>query len=139
MTADLPLSYIGDNKIASWTGTVTGGTPPYSVRIDWNDGQQATITTSGGRQSFTHTYATLASYDPLITVADSGKHAISEQFAVGAYTLAATKSDLGTDSNAPVVAFGTLIGLYGMLLTTISISGIIWLEAKHAAHHEMAV
>jgi len=137
VTANAPVSYLGADKTTAWTGTISGGTPPYHIHIDWSDGKQATTTNNGGPQSFGHTYFALASYNPLITVADSAGHATSEQFAVGTYTEAAPKINPASYST-PAVTPKTLLGLYGMFLTAISVSGIIWLEAKHAARHEAA-
>ncbi len=137
VTANAPLSYLGADKTSTWAGTISGGTPPYHIRIDWSDGKQVTVTNSGGPQSFEHNYFTLASYNPLITVADSAGHATSQQFAVGAYMVAAPKINPASYTTTAVTP-KTLLGLYGMLITAISVSGIIWLEAKHAARHEAA-
>jgi len=133
-----PLSYLGDDRAASWTGTVSGGTPPYHIHIDWDDGKQDNITSNSGNQSFGHAYIRLASYNALITVADSAGHATSQQFAVGAYTLAAAKTSL-TAYRTSVVTPATLFGLYGMFLTAVSVSGIVWVEAKHTARHRVAL
>lgn len=141
LAADTPFSYLGADKTAVWTGTISGGTPPYHVHIDWNDGQQITLDTTAGKQYFSHTYAALQSYDPLFSITDSGGNVMTRQFAVSAYTIAAPKaSQASLDEALPAsaVSASTLIGLYGLLLTAVSISGIIWLEAKHAARHAVA-
>jgi hypothetical protein len=135
LTANQPFSSLDSNTSATWSGMISGGNPPYHVHIDWNDGTQDNVTNTGGQQSFDHTYSKFTSYNPLITVADSAGHAASEQFAVGTYTLAAAKISPST-YDTPAVTPATLLGLYGMLITAVSISGIIWLEAKHAARHE---
>jgi len=135
VTASAPFSSLDSDNSAMWSGTISGGTPPYHIHIDWNDGKQDNLTSVNTQQSFKHTYVTFASYNPLLTVADSGGHATSEQFAVGSYTLAAAK--ISPSSYNAAVTPATLLGLYGMLVTAVSISGIIWLEAKHAAQYEL--
>ncbi|HSX06180.1 MAG TPA: hypothetical protein VLG92_00480 [Candidatus Saccharimonadia bacterium] len=136
LSTDAPFSYLGSDNTASWSGIISGGAPPYHIHIDWNDGSQDNLVSGGGQQSFSHGYIRLASYNPLITVADSANHTTNQQFAVGTYTLAAAKISPSTYTSAVTPA--TLFGLYGILVTTVSISGIIWLEAKHAARHELA-
>ena len=139
ITSTTPFSYLGADKTAVWNGSITGGTAPYHVHIDWNDGSQSTNTVSGDAQHFSHTYATLQSYDPLLSVTDSAGHAVSQQFAVAAYTTATLGSSLVATTNPGPqgpIATTTLLGFYGLLLTVASVAGIIWLEAKHSARQQ---
>jgi len=137
LVADTPFSSLDSDASVNWSGIVSGGTAPYHIHIDWNDGKQDNFTTADSRQSLSHHYIKFASYNPLVTVADSAGHATSQQFAVGTYTLAAAK--ISASAYHTAVTPKTLFGLYGILLTVVSVSGIIWLEAKHAARQEIVL
>ena len=52
--------YTSEN--ASWDMTIQGGKPPYSLNIDWGDGQQSTITrSSAGTFKMVHYYSKASS------------------------------------------------------------------------------
>ncbi len=142
LTAAAPLSYLGATKTATWSGTITGGTPPYHVHIDWNDGKQTDVNVKAGKQSFSHMYTSLTSYDPLISVIDSAGNAVNEQFTVSAYTTASPQTSLtayNDSASQSTVSARTLFGLYGLFITTISICGIIWVEARHTARQAITI
>jgi hypothetical protein len=132
------MLWLGDDKAATWAGTITGGTPPYKVLIDWGDGTSKTSSDQGaGDASFGHTYTTLQPYNMSLSVTDADHVALHEQFAVASFsTSAASISVLGsatTKPNSPLSNSGTVLGLYGLYLTAVAIFGIAWIEAKHAA------
>ena len=52
---------------ASWSG----GTPPYTVEIDYDDGNRDSKSTSGYSATFTHTYSEAKTYEAKIIVTDS--------------------------------------------------------------------
>lgn len=123
------------DRTAAWEGTVTGGTAPYQMLIDWGDGKRNSYTITADSQHFTHHYGALRSYNARIAARDTTGQSVQQQYAVTSYASLA---------NAPVAAAAstanpapTLVaGLYGLFLTVLSVSCIIWLEAKHAARQE---
>jgi PKD repeat protein len=62
----------------AFTGTGTGGTPPYSYSWDFGDGSAANTT-----QNPSHTYTSAGTYTPTLTVTDSSSPAQSATSSVG--------------------------------------------------------
>jgi hypothetical protein len=137
ITPNGTMLWLGDDKTATWAGTITGGTPPYKVLVNWGDGTIKTFDQDAGNASFDHAYTELQPYNMSLSVTDASHIALHEQFAVASFsTSAASLSVLGsatTKPTSPLSNSGTVLGLYGLDLTAIAICGIAWIEAKHAA------
>jgi hypothetical protein len=68
-----PFIVFGPGADAIWTGTITGGVPPYHVHINWGDGTSSDYTVSAaGDRNFRHHYRAMKSYDITMTVTDCG-------------------------------------------------------------------
>lgn len=62
----------GPNMDAVWRGTISGGTLPYKVQIDWGDGKKSAYTIyDQSQQAFGHGYENPGYYTVIITVTDS--------------------------------------------------------------------
>ncbi len=139
LSASVPFSVLGADRTAVWDGTISGGTAPYHVLIDWGDGNRSTyMVTTADSLHYTHHYHDIVSRNARIAVQDDTGGSVQQQYATVAYTalgsLGQTANQSGSNGvNRPMVA-----GLYGLFLTVLSISCIIWLEAKHSARHEGA-
>jgi hypothetical protein len=131
------LLWLGDNKTATWAGTITGGTPPYKVYIDWGDSTRDTTDQTAGNASFNHTYSTLQPYNMSLSITDAAHVALHEQFAVASFaTSSASLNVLGSATTKPVSPFAgssKVMGLYGLYMTAVAVVGIVWLEARQAA------
>lgn len=68
----------------SWEIHISGGTPPYSIRIDWGDGKTETLSLTGGTSfTLTHTYTSAGTYTPVIRALDNtGQQAALQLLAV---------------------------------------------------------
>ena len=128
-----PFVYLGADRTATWTGTIVAANDsPQQVHIDWGDGNQSNLTVRPGTQSFSHQYATLASRNIWLAVANTSGTATPEQFAVTAYTAPTTAAATVGSTTTPLDT-STMVGLYGLYVTALSITAVFWLEAKHAA------
>ncbi|HSX31256.1 MAG TPA: hypothetical protein VLE99_05040 [Candidatus Saccharimonadales bacterium] len=140
ITTNSNFSYVGADKTATWNGSITGGIATYHVHIDWGDGTLTDLTVPAGNQHFSHTYGTLRSHNPLISLVDASGNRSSRQFAAAAYTnslLGLSSAALVTPQPTSTVGARTLFGLYGLFITVLSVCAIVWLEAKHAARQEV--
>jgi len=81
-----------------FTGSANGGTPPYTYRWDFGDGQWSSL------QNPSHTYETAGDYIAALTVTDkdAAKAVSSVNIAVGNPALAATITADATSGNAPL-------------------------------------
>jgi hypothetical protein len=134
---DEPFIVFGPDKDAVWTGSITGGTAPYRVRIDWGDGSIVFYTiTKPGQQQFSHHYHVMRAYTITMQVTDHSGQSVTRQYAavtpyvapltVGGNTTTPTgRSPLGTP---------TLIGLYGVYLLLLAGFGSLWLRAHEFAY-----
>jgi hypothetical protein len=131
ITSDNPFIYAAGSDI-TWTGSVTAyGQNTAYVHIDWGDNTQSNYSVQPGPQSFSHHYATLASHNILLSASNAAGNVGSIQIAEAGFTTATfpqPTAPVSFYSNTPTVA-----GLYGLYLTAVSATSIIWLEAKHAA------
>ena len=66
----------------NFTGSATGGTPPYSYSWNFGDG------TSSSEQSPTHTYSEVGDYTATLTVTDSQSNQDSDSVIINAYAYA---------------------------------------------------
>ncbi len=135
ITAEAPYDVLSFDQTTAWNGTIAGGTAPYRVTIEWGDGKSDSYSvTTADAQRFTHRYSTLQSYNARIAVADASGHFAQQQYAAVSYVIPTTPAT--TITTTPLVT-PTLAGLYGLFLTTVSVCGIVWLEARHAARQEL--
>jgi len=130
ITSDAPFVYAAGNDI-TWSGTIgTAKQTTEYVHVDWGDNSQSNYTVLSGPQSFSHHYATLASHNIVLDVANAASAVGNTQIAEAGFTAATFPQPAAPASfysNTPTIA-----GLYGLYLTAISATGIVWLEAKHA-------
>lgn len=124
---DQPFMY-ADGQSVTWTGTI-GTSGVESVHMDWGDNSQSDYTVQAGPQQFTHRYNSTGSHNALLTVADAEGASTSIQFASAALTnYTAPKPEA-----VPFSSSKTVFGLYGLYVTALSVTGVIWLEARHSA------
>jgi len=133
ITATNPFIYLGTGNTAVWDGSITGGTPPYHVRIDWGDGTQDTQVLGAATHTLSHIYRAYTPHNIYLT-ASSHDYFATAQYAVVTPTNAPVTDATDTD-NQSLVNTSTAFGLYGLYVTLLAVFGIIWLEAKHAGHH----
>jgi hypothetical protein len=135
---DEPFDLVGANNAAQWNGHVSGGTAPYRVTVDWGDGKRASYTTADGQLQYTHQYTAGTSHRITVAVADAGNQFAQLQYAAVNYL--AIMNTPAALLNTPMASgrpnARMLAGLYGLYITVLAGSGIIWIEAKHAARHE---
>ena len=136
IAASGPFIYAAGNNI-TWTGVIGAASQNGSeyVHVDWGDNSQSNYTIKAGPQSFNHTYATLASHDILLTAFKSAQNSSSEQFAETGFSSASFPQS--TVTIAPLTNSRTIAGLYGLYLSALCVTILIWTEAKHASreHH----
>ncbi len=93
---------------AIWRGSFAGGTTPYTVRVEWGDGQTDTHTVADQKeQAFSHTYQHKQVYDIVIRVTDaSGGTTTLHIIALTPYLPPGTIGDIsGYQPMAPILAF----------------------------------
>jgi hypothetical protein len=114
------------NSTATWSGTVYGADPSYTLDIDWGDGNQERQTVNPGSQEFSHRYTTFASYNVAFTLSNATA-SYTQQYAVASYTAATpSANNLGT---ARPASGSTTLGLYGLFVTVVAVVGIVRLHA----------
>jgi hypothetical protein len=124
---DQPFAY-ADGRSVTWTGTIGTSGNEY-VHLDWGDNSQSNYTVQAGAQQFTHRYSSGGSHNVLLAVADNAGQSSAIQFASAAFTAYVPTKPVAT----PLYQSRTVAGLYGLYLTVVAVTGIVWLEAKHAA------
>ena len=137
LSAGEPFTILQADLSATWAGSITGGTPPYKVLVDWGDGHVDSHTVAQADQQFTHRYAALQSYNARVAVTDAVGASAQQQYAATAYEAVLVPVATLTQPSGPGGPF--VAGLYGLFLTVTCVSAIIWLEAKHAARQEVVV
>jgi hypothetical protein len=130
-STDSPFIYAAD-KTVTWAGTIDGvnSTNEY-VHIDWGDNNQSNYTVQAGAQTFSHYYSSLASHNVLLAVSNSSGQTYSRQFAEAGFTAATFPQPA-----APTLPYSNsraIVGLYGLYLSALSVTVLVWLEAKHSA------
>ncbi len=81
------------SETARFSGTILGGTPPYSLRINWTDGSDAYLLVAApGNFSASHAFVA-GTYEPVVTVTDASglvaQAAVPESVVVSAGTAVA--------------------------------------------------
>lgn len=142
VTIDEPFIIFSPEKDAVWSGTITGGTLPYKVHINWGDGSSSDYTvTKSGQQRFSHHYHSMESHQIVLRVIDaSGRGVMQNYAAVTQYRPPVTgigSSTLPTP-RAPFRG-STPLALYGAYLVLIAIFGYAWLKLHpHFAYAKLA-
>jgi hypothetical protein len=135
-----PFNLVGADNTADWNGRINGGTAPYRITVDWGDGNRNTYTTTDAQLHYIHQYHTSESHNITLAVADGSNQFAQMHYAAVNYfavmnTPAALLSTTAASGNPNA---RILAGLYGLYITALAGSAIIWIEAKHAARHEAA-
>ena len=126
-----PFVYAGAKDI-TWAGSIgASGQGNVFAHIDWGDNSQTNVTVQAGPQQFTHHYAALASHNILVAASNTAGATGSMQFASSAFTKYTAPVVAGTTGSSPFSS--TVMGLYGLYVSALAVTGIVWLEAKHAA------
>lgn len=76
VTNDAPVS-LAPGSIGTWHLNASGGTPPYTFLVSWDDGQTSSLQTS---TTFTHAFNGAGTYRPLF----AGRDSLNRQASVGA-------------------------------------------------------
>ena len=141
ISGDEPFVYAGAKDI-TWAGNIgTSGQGTVYAHIDWGDNSQSNYSVQAGPQSFSHHYAALTSHNILLAVSNTAGSASSRQFAASAFTTYTPTTLVSSTTNASPFNTSMVMGLYGLYVTALAVTGIVWLEAKHAARqhqHAMA-
>jgi len=123
---DKPFIIFGPARDAIWTGTITGGTLPYKVSIDWGDGtSQDYRITKRGAQEFTHHYRAMRPHLITLDVTDASGRGITKSYA------AVTPYAPPAFTKTPILPWGGSIplGLYGAYLLLLAFFGSLWVRA----------
>ena len=134
----------GPSRDATWTGSFSGGTPPYTVQIDWGDGTVNTYAVrDSSQQEFTHHYRHIAPYDITIHVTDTSGDSLTEHFAAVSPYIAPI---VGGPTQKGfwewlqgIIGGPEAIGLYGGYITILSIFALIWTHAQPPAYAHAAI
>jgi hypothetical protein len=138
LVADAPFAFLGAEKTGAWSGTISGGTAPYYLHIDWGDGKQDNYKPAVGTGQYSHRYTKVQPYNAAFYLTDSHGHSTTLQYAVASYSTAAPVSTATTNTKTPLMT-PQVAGLYGLFVSTLAICGIIYLEAKHAHKHPLPI
>ncbi|TAK89701.1 hypothetical protein EPO04_01180 [Patescibacteria group bacterium] len=150
-----PFMKFGPNQPAIWVGSISGGSRPYHVVVDWNDGTTSTRNIGDEEVSLEHTYSSMKTYAVKVSATDtSGQAVISTFLAITPYQpqqfcdLPSAQSqpdwahaESGQDCaklpqvTAPVVPLGPLKGigvfmLGGGYMAAISVYAVSWVDAR---------
>lgn len=134
LASDQPFVY-ADARDVTWSGTIGGTQGTDFVHIDWGDNSQSNLSVQPGPQTFSHHYATLSSHNILFAVSNKAGGSVNEQFASSAFTAYIAPTPVISKAS-PFTP--TVLGLYGLYVTALAVTGIIWLEARHAARQHTA-
>jgi hypothetical protein len=125
--ADKPFIVFGPAKDAVWSGTITGGTLPYQVYIDWGDGSSNDYLISvSGKQQFNHHYTSMQSHLILLRVTDANGHSITRHYAAVTPYIPPVLSTL-LPKNPSLPFQGSIpLGIYGLYVLLLAIFGFVW-------------
>lgn len=129
VTIDEPFIVFGPTKDAVWPGTITGGTLPYKVQVDWGDSSSnAYSVTESGSRRFTHHYRSMQPHIIVMRVTDAAGRAVLRDYA------AVTPYVPPAAVVAPTLPWGGSkpLGLYGVYLLLLAVFGGLWVRAHHS-------
>jgi hypothetical protein len=123
LTIDEPFIVFGPAKDAIWSGSITGGTLPYHVHIDWGDGKSSNYTlTKDGHQDFAHHYRSMQPHIITLKATDSGgRGAVQRYAAVTPYIAPPLITVPRNPWNGSIP-----LGVYGIYLILLAIVGRMW-------------
>lgn len=126
---------LGPDGSAAWHGSISGGTPPYAVSIEWGDGETDKHTiTDHAERLYTHRYGTLHPYSITVRVTDARDG--TSTFRTVAVTLALHAlqgvKDSGSGQLPPLMVF---IDKYMWQIYIVTLSGLIFLWYLEHGHH----
>lgn len=129
ITIDTPFITFGPAKDAIWSGTITGGTLPYKVHIDWDDGSSSNYAISkSGPQQFVHHYTSMQPHLITLRVTDAdGRGLVRSYAAVTPYVAPAIGDIVPTSPKLPFR--GSLpLAIYGLYLLILALFGFLWIR-----------
>lgn len=131
LTIDTPFITFGPQKDAVWLGSVSGGTAPYTLSIDWGDGTTESHQLGlPGQQSYRHHYHLTQPYDITVQVRDTSGQIITRHYAaVTPYIAPPITGLFSTRPKQPIWGGPKVIGLYGIYLMILAGFGWLWLRA----------
>jgi hypothetical protein len=132
ITSESPFIVFGPTADAVWNGSISGGTPPYRISIDWGDGtRQAFINRTSDKQSFSHHYTHLKTFRVTLQITDSAGQSITRTIAAispATFNHPATGSGVIT-ANSPQTMW--LYAAYGQFL---ALTLLFW-RYEYLRHH----
>ncbi len=131
-----PYAVISPTGQVAWQGTIRDGSLPYSVTVDWGDGQMSTYKVGDNlEQSFSHQYSNITTHTIIVKVADAyGDTATVYSVAVTYRTQ--QNLGLGVDGHLPSMSpFVSFIERYIWHIYIITLSSLIFLwYIEHGRH-----
>lgn len=128
---DAPFLLIKPNQSLVWTVVISGGESPYTITVDWGDGNKKTYAaTTAGEQNLEHIYTTTKNKIIRISVRDAtGKEVYTTVAGV-------TFQQQNSGSVAGVIATGdgtyiSLINIWILYALIMALVPLLWLEARH--------
>jgi len=134
LTIDEPFIIFSPIKDALWSGTITGGTLPYHVHIDWGDGHSNDYTIAHqGHQQFTHHYSSMTPHIIHFHLLDTDGRSISRTYAAVTPYVAPLGSIIVPTTPLPFQGSKPL-GIYGAYLVLLAAFGYLWIHAGAFAY-----
>jgi hypothetical protein len=122
---DRPFVVFGPTKPAIWSGTFTGGTLPYHVRISWGDYKNDDYTLEkSGEHSFSHFYRAMKPHDITIKATDSDGRSMTAHYA--AVTPYRSPAALLGATPHNWLGLGKLLVIYATYLMVLLLLGLLW-------------
>ena len=134
LTVDTPFITFGPQKDAVWLGSVSGGTAPYTLSINWGDGTtESHQLGQPGQQNYQHHYRLMQPYDITVQVRDTSGQIVTRHYAAVTPYIAPPVASLFSTRPSPSIWAGpTIFGLYGMYLVLLAGFGWLWLHTTNA-------
>jgi hypothetical protein len=151
ITSDNPVILFGPTKPAVWTGTLKGGTPPYSVTVYWGDGTVKRLKNwNEGQQTIKHSYAEARTYEVKIELRDATGYAVTTSITAispaewSAYTPIPGVGGLAGGSGGSGLLGALNVShtwiLYTLYITTVVVLTMLWhIERSHFARQYVPV
>lgn len=144
ITTDQSFVVYGPAQDAVLNGTISGGTAPYHVHIDWGDGGTSDYTANTTVQVFRHHYRRTGTYDITMTITDSDGMVLVQHFAavtpyvppVGSGNTSSANSVVGRLFGAISRQLGgtRMVAFYGTYFALLAIFGIFFVRRHPFAY-----